>query len=103
MQGPGIGLFVVMAVLFGVGGFVVRLSLARQIARDAGQDETKAVLTTALSDNGLAATYVAGALAPHSSAPSTEDRLAELQRLHEQGLVTEAEYATKRAEILDEL
>jgi hypothetical protein len=38
-----------------------------------------------------------------SPAPSIESRLAELDRLKAQGLITEAEHAARRAEILREI
>lgn len=40
---------------------------------------------------------------PASAAPSIEERLLRLKRLHEQDLITDEEYARKRHEILDQL
>ena len=37
------------------------------------------------------------------TAPSIEERLLRLKRLHEQDLITDEEYARKRHEILDQL
>jgi uncharacterized membrane protein YdbT with pleckstrin-like domain len=41
--------------------------------------------------------------APASTRPSAEERLQRLQQLHEQGLVSDDEYARKRAQILEDL
>ena len=47
-----------------------------------------------------AARGAAGATVVPTAAPSVEERLAQLQGLKAKGLVTEEEFAAKRAEIL---
>ena len=49
----------VLAVVSAVGFAVWRIVLARNMARRAGMDENEATAMTFLSENGLAATYVA--------------------------------------------
>lgn len=114
---PGIFvLFFVLVIVFGVGGFLWRLSTARRIAEQAGLDPDTAVTTTLLSQDGLAATYLAanlrprepepaylpmGHLDPPSSRRTTESRLTELKALHDQGLITDDDYDRRRAEILN--
>jgi hypothetical protein len=64
-------------------------------------------MTTALSQDGLAATYVASNLAqkpaPGGPVRTTEERLRELDRLHTQGLVNDDEYTDQRQRILGTL
>jgi hypothetical protein len=114
MDGPGIpgwfvGLFVLI-VLIGVGGTVYRVSTARRIARGAGLNEDDAAATALLTDNGLDTTYLAASLRsgqPQTPVPApsrtAEERLQELQRLKDQGLITGAEYDARRRAILDAL
>jgi hypothetical protein len=40
---------------------------------------------------------------PPQPQPSAADRLADVTRLHEQGLLTDEEYQAKRAEIISQL
>ena len=112
MDGPGIpGWFVALAVLMALGGIatmVVRISMARDLARRAGLDPDQAAATTLLTTNGLDATYLAaslrsasGAGSPTATAPTAKARLEELNALHDQGLITPAEYAERRKAILD--
>ncbi len=108
---PGwfVALFVI-AILAGIGTTVYRVSLARKVARDAGLDEDTAAATTLFTQNGLDATYLAASLRgnatqqiPAASADhrSNEERLRELQRLKDQGLVTSEEYDARRKAIID--
>jgi hypothetical protein len=59
------------------------------------------------SEDGLSATYLASSLrGPAASAPVVRDtaaRLRELDRLRDEGLVTETEHASRRAAIIAEL
>ncbi len=41
--------------------------------------------------------------APSTPSPSLEDRLGQLKRLYEQGLITEEDYRTKKQQLLDRL
>lgn len=102
-----IALFIVFA-LIGVGTFVIRISLASRMAQRAQLDPAEAAMTTALSDDGLAATYVAANLARRTAAGepaprTTEQRLGELEHMHAQGLVNDTEYTEQRARILGSL
>ncbi len=67
-----------------------------------------------LTDDGLESTYLAsnlrGQTVPQAAEPSAaparasaSERLAELQQLRDQGLVTDDEYAAARQKILDDL
>ena len=108
MDGPGIppgviAIFVIFG-LIAVGGLIFRISLASRMAQRANLDPGEAALTTALSQDGLAATYVAANLADRAqrgaAVATTEQRLRELENLHGQGLVNDAEYAEQRQRIL---
>lgn len=98
-----IAIFVVVALL-GVATTVWRVSLARRMATGAGLDPGQATAVALLSENGVDAAYLAASLRPAAPAgPSVEDRLRELQRLRDQGLVTADEFETRRTAILDSL
>jgi hypothetical protein len=109
---PGFVAFGVLVVLVGVAVSLWRVSLARQVARDAGMDPDRATAMTLLSDDGLDATYLAANLrspgGPATSPPadlgrSAEDRLRQLQQLRDGGLVSAEEYDERRRAILDSL
>jgi hypothetical protein len=102
--------FGVIAVLFGVGGTLWRVSLARRMAEESGMDPDRATTMTLLSDDGLDATYLASSLRDRPADPprtaaerSVDDRLRELQHLRDEGLVTAEEYETRRTAILDSI
>jgi hypothetical protein len=105
--------FGVLVVLGGVAATAWRVSLARQVARDAGMDPDRATAMTLLSDDGLDATYLAANLRspggpaapppPGGIARSAEDRLRQLQQLRDGGLVSAEEYDERRRVILDSL
>jgi hypothetical protein len=104
--------FAVLVVLAGAAATVWRVSLARQVARDAGMDPDRATAMTLLSDDGLDATYLAANLRtpatpsappPVDTVRSPEDRLRQLQQLHDGGLVSAEEYDERRRAILDSL
>lgn len=111
-----LGLMIV-AIAVGIGTTVWRVSVARRLAQDAGLDPGDATAITLLGNDGLDATYIASAMrsAQQSREPrrrpdlplprvtSAEDRLRELQRLHDQGLVTDEEYTHRRSAIVDTL
>lgn len=109
-------LFALIAAVIGFGTFLWRVNTARRIAEQAGLDPDTAVTTTLLSQDGLAATYLAANLRPqpepaherpigHLDPPSTrrtvESRLAELKQLHDQALITDDDYDRRRTEILN--
>jgi hypothetical protein len=100
-----VGFLVVL--LLGVAGTVWRVRAARAMARSAGLDEAAAGRMAMISEDGLAATYLASSMrSPSSPAPVVRDtatRLRELDRLRSEGLVTEAEHAERRAAILAEI
>jgi hypothetical protein len=108
--GGGFAVLFVLVLVLGVAGTVWKVSTARRMARDAGMDTGDATAMTLLTDEGFEATYLAsnlrGQAAPAPSAPArgpAAERLAELQALRDQGLVTDAEHAAARQRILDEL
>jgi len=100
------GLFVLF-IIIGIGSTVWRISAARSIARRAGMDPDDATAATLLTQNGLDATYLAANLRqstrPVPAPRSSESRLHELKSLLDQGLVSQAEYDKRRAEILAEI
>jgi hypothetical protein len=114
---PGaFGAFFVIALILGGIGTVWKVAKARELARSAGLDEGHAGTMALMSDDGLEATYLAASLrqpTPESAGrpeqpatsdqASVEERLTELQRLRDQGLVTEEEYAAARTKILGDL
>jgi uncharacterized membrane protein YdbT with pleckstrin-like domain len=76
----------------------VRTLIFKQVEADeqADSDRDAAALAKAMRDQ----IPPAGDAAP--APPSAQDRLAALEDMKEQGLVNDAEYATKRQQILDE-
>ena len=115
-SGSGFGGFVVFLVILGIIGAgataVWKVSTARRLATQSGMDPGLATGMTLLSDNGLDATYLAANLrgnarqaAPAApvatSSPSATSRLEELRSLLDRGLVTQAEYDTRRQAIID--
>lgn len=110
---PEFAAFFVLALLGGLAATLWRVSLARQVARDAGMDPDRATAMTLLSDDGLDATYLAANLRDRPDAPRAEslpgqvrgadERLRELARLRDEGLVTQEEYDARRKAILDSL
>ncbi|MFL6059905.1 MAG: hypothetical protein ACJ72E_01645 [Marmoricola sp.] len=103
------GAFALLVVLLGVATSVWRVRTARKLAQDAGMDPKDATRMALLSPEGLDATYLAANLRRPVSSPSepaaasTSDRLAELQRLRDQDLVTQQEYDERRKAIIDSL
>jgi hypothetical protein len=111
-DGGGFGAFGVLFVLVivvGIGITIYKVAMARDLARKSGMDEDQATAMTLLTDDGLEATYLASNLRPpgagtaSTSARPVSERLAELESLHDQGLVTQAEYDERRAAILGSL
>jgi hypothetical protein len=107
----GFAVLLVLALVGGVGFTVWKVSMARQMATEAGLDPGRATAVTLLSDDGLDATYIATSLhareaaqqPPASPARSTAERLTDLQKLRDDGLVTADEYDARRQAILESL
>lgn len=118
----GFGGFVAFVVIVGIIGAVVttfwKVSTARRLATQSGMDPGLATGMTLLSQDGLDATYLAANLrgtARPAPAATTEtgpaspagasvtSRLEELRSLLDRGLVTQAEYDTRRQAILDSI
>lgn len=109
--------FGVLVVLIGIGLSIARVAYVRNIAKNAGMDPNEATAVSLLSNDGLEATYLAANLRPQSpsggppaSPPtsksetrSTQDRLSELQQLHDQGTITTEEYDARRKSIIDSI
>jgi Short C-terminal domain len=103
---PGVFVvFFVLVVVLGIGSTIWRVSAARRIARSSGLDPDDATAVTLLDHDGLAATYLGAGLAHGGTAApqTTEERLAELDRLRAAGTISDAEYAATRQRILDAL
>lgn len=105
----GFGGMVALVLVAGAGLTIWRVSLARNLARDAGMDPDRATAVTLLADDGLEATYLSSNLRdrtpaqPSAPARTAEDRLRELVQLRDQGLLTEAEYESRRQAVIDSL
>jgi len=111
------GFFLLIFILpfaFGIITMIMRMNTARNLARRSGMDPDAASAVSMLSSNGLDAAYLAanlrnggaaqapapGVAEPHKSAAA---RLDELQDLRTRGLITDAEYATRRQQIISEV
>lgn len=102
-----------LVVVGGIAATIWRVHTARNLARQAGMDPDVATGMTLLDDNGLSVTYLASSLRtskpPEPAAgampvqPSASDRLTELERLLDGGLITQAEYDERRKAIVDSL
>ncbi|KAA1418306.1 SHOCT domain-containing protein [Mumia zhuanghuii] len=110
----GVGVVLALALIAGVvvlGITAYKVSMARDIARRSGMDPDKAAAMTLLSDDGLDATYLAANLRDRdpsdvqqaAPARTPRERLRDLTELKAQGLVSEDEYAQRRAAILDSI
>ncbi len=102
----------VLALVASIAFTVWKVSTARRMARESGMSERDATTMALLTDDGFEATYMASSVrgrtadaTPTSPVPpgSTSGRLAELQGLLDQGLVTQDEYDAARRRILDGL
>lgn len=117
--GGAMVLLFVVGVIIAVATLAYRIWMARDMARDGGLDPNQATAMTLLSgDEGLSATYLASSLRrpPHgdgdasaegeASRPSKQpvaERLRQLEKLKEDGLITLGEYDERRRRILDDL
>ena len=111
---PGFMMLFVLAFVASIGFTIWKVSTARRMARDSGMSEGDATAMALLTDDGFESTYLASNLRGQTGPKTTEtpaasdrgtasERLAELQGLRDQGLVTEDEYAAARQKILDDL
>lgn len=111
---PGFMMLFVLAFVASIGFTIWKVSTARRMARDSGMSEGDATAMALLTDDGFESTYLASNLRGQTGPQTTEppaasdrgtasERLAELQGLRDQGLVTEDEYAAARQKILDDL
>jgi hypothetical protein len=94
-----------LIVVIGIVATVWRIRAARSLARSAGLDEGAATMAALSDENAMSTMMVATRLgnppAGHDPDPATRLRL--LDDLKAQNLITDAEYAEKRAAILDGL
>ncbi|MET3961816.1 hypothetical protein ABIE44_001750 [Marmoricola sp. OAE513] len=110
--------FFVIVALFAVGATIWKVVVARDLARQSGMDPDVATGMTLLDDNGLSATYLASSLRtnrpyedpnlerrtpPEAPKGTATERLEELKRLLDAGLITLVEYDTRRTKIIDSL
>jgi hypothetical protein len=84
------------------------VTTAQKLAKQSGMDPSLATQMTLLSDDGLDATYLAANLRSNTSPPAVApppspaaQRLIELKRLLDQGLITADEYEERRKAIID--
>jgi hypothetical protein len=96
--GEIIGVLVVIGLLSGGGFLAWKVWMARRMAAEAGMPSGRATAMTLLTDDGLEATYVASALRGNRDAG---DRLRELDKLRDEGLLTAAEYDARRRAIVE--
>jgi putative oligomerization/nucleic acid binding protein len=120
--GDGAGGTIAALVVLGlvIGGALTwyKVGMARRMATRSGMDEDEATAMTLLTEHGLEATYLASNLRPPATPPATppaepeppaapartaEERLQELARLRDEGLITPQEYDARRSAILDSL
>lgn len=107
-------LLLVVGILVTVGLTIWRVSTARRLAAQSGMDPGLATQMTLLSADGLDATYLASSLrtAGPAAEPSPEmqaaphptgaaERLTELARLLDAGLITQAEHDARRKAIIE--
>lgn len=110
----GFVFLMVIGVVVGLAFLFWKITTAQKLARQSGMDPALATQMTLLSDDGLAATYLASnlrrpasdpvaATAPSPTAASTTAtaRLEELRDLLDRDLVTQAEYDERRKAIID--
>jgi hypothetical protein len=106
------GAIFVLFIVLAIGMTVVKVSMARSMARRSGLSEGEATAITLLDEEGLSATYLASNLRPQApAAPSVvpgaprlvADRLDELKGLLEAGHITQAEHDARRQAILDSI
>lgn len=110
-DGPPVGLFVVLALLVGGAVTLAKVAYARHMATEAGMDPGRATAVTLIDDDALSATYVATSVrqrqetpaAPAAVPPTAAERLRNLEKLQDDGLITPDEYAARRKVILDSL
>jgi hypothetical protein len=111
---PGFMALFVLAFIASIGFTIWKVATARRMARDSGMNQGDATAMALLTDDGFESTYLASNLRGQTGPPppqppaadargTTSERLAELQGLRDQGLVTEDEYAAARQKILDDL
>lgn len=109
MTGGGFEFLFVLGVVASIGIAIWKVTAARGMARRSGMDPNEATAMTLLTDDGFEATFLAANLRPAPAAPAQEaaaapvaaaDRLQALQDLKDRGLITEAEYATRRQAII---
>lgn len=93
-----VAVFVLM-LLVGVGSAVAKVWWTGELARRRGRDSSEAIVSSLLGGNDLitAATYFKD---PVTQSPTVEQRLLELKRLEDQGLISDAEADARRSEIL---
>lgn len=102
-------ILVVLALLVGGGTLFWKVSMARRMATEAGMDPGRATAMAVFTHDGLDATYLASSLResrdpePAAATPtrSAGDRLRELEKLRDEGLLTPAEYDSHRQAIVD--
>jgi hypothetical protein len=110
----GFGVLFMLVLVAAVAGTIWKVSTARRMARESGMSQGDATTMALLTDDGFEATYLASNLrgqpGPQAAPPpaasgrgTSSERLAELQGLRDQGLVTQDEYAAARQKILDDL
>ena len=87
-------------LVIGIGTSIYRFSRVRELGINRGLSERDATTAALFSDS---ATTAALTLRDAADQPDVEDRLQKIEDLRTKGLITDAEAASRRDEILDEI
>ena len=95
-----------LIVVAGIVATIWRVRVTRNLARQAGIDPDTAAAAALSDENAMGAMIIASRMGQQAGQPVAHDaasRLRELDELKAQGLITDQEYADKRAAILNGL
>ncbi|MEI5675758.1 MULTISPECIES: hypothetical protein [unclassified Nocardioides] len=112
--GGFVALIIILGLIVAAGTAYWRVSTARAMARRSGLDEDEAARMALFTETGLETTYLASTMRRREVEPApapaaahdrddVADRLRRLDRLRDEELVSNEEWAERRRAILDEL
>ena len=108
----GFGALIAIFVIIGVGGAIWKFATLRDMGLRRGMSNRDATAAALFSDDSVTSTMIlkpeVSRPTPRRSAPAKhprtiEQRLAKIDSLLDEGLITEAEASSRREEILDEI